>query len=43
MSVAALPPEKTITILVKVRTGRISAVGLKKPDPVESIGRLKAR
>jgi hypothetical protein len=30
-------------VLIEVRTGRISRVGFKQLDPVESIGRLKAK
>jgi hypothetical protein len=43
VSVAALPREKTITLLIKVRTAEFSRVGITKPDPVVSIDRLKAR
>jgi hypothetical protein len=43
MSIAALPREKTKTILFKVRAGRNFANRFEfdlKPDPVDSIGEL---
>jgi hypothetical protein len=43
MSVAALPREKTKTLLFKVRAGRIFVTRFEfglKPDPVDNIGEL---